>query len=246
MTNSSNSSQEAPPILLPDYALFLDFDGTLAPLQNDPDAVVLSPRCSASLLSIAKKLSGALVLISGRDVRDLTIRVPSDLWRAGGHGLDICRPGEQPKVKTGNVPSELLSSVRAIANRFQGVRLEEKSRVLAIHYRQNPPAGPMLIREISTLVKSTENYYFQHGKMVIELKPIGVDKGSALKMLMQQAPFAGRIPIMVGDDTTDEDAILAATDLGGFGIKVGLGASAARYRLEDPAAVWKWLEKEDA
>jgi trehalose 6-phosphate phosphatase len=78
--------------------------------------------------------------------------------------------------------------------------------------------------------------------MVFEAKPSHAHKGRALARMMQQPPFLGRVPVMVGDDTTDEDAMRVAMDLGGWAVKVGPGASAAEYGLSGPEEVWTWLQ----
>jgi trehalose 6-phosphate phosphatase len=77
---------------------------------------------------------------------------------------------------------------------------------------------------------------------MVEIKPSDVDKGSALRRAMMDPPFAGRVPVFVGDDVTDEDGFAAVNDLGGYSIKVGLeGPTAARYRLPDVPSVHRWL-----
>ena len=78
---------------------------------------------------------------------------------------------------------------------------------------------------------------------MIELKPAAANKGIALASMMQRKPFLGRIPVMVGDDTTDEDAMQAAKDLGGYGVKVGKGETCAEFGFEDPSDVWVWLRR---
>ncbi|MEP1143678.1 MAG: trehalose-phosphatase [Henriciella sp.] len=243
MTATIVSPFDAVPFMARKHALFLDFDGTLAPLQDDPDAVALPRDGAATLLSLHHALSGALVLISGRDIRDLSQRTPVDLWRAGGHGLEICKPGEQPSATRETVPTGVMASVEAITGPLEGVRIEDKGPVLAVHFRQNPSAEQELLSALTVVANETDGYKAQHGKMVIELKPLRANKGAALAAMMQDPPFAGRIPIMVGDDTTDEDAMRAATDAGGYGIKVGAGETCAEYRLADTKAVWEWLRR---
>ena len=241
MKSETFTSADAVPISVRETALFLDFDGTLAPLQDDPDTVQLPRNCRKVLLKLRKVLQGAAVLISGRDIRDLSKRTPLELWRAGGHGLEVCAPGEMPSDQRPEIAPHILNRVAKIVGAYDGVRIEDKSPVLAVHFRQNPDAEPSLLRQFSALATEIDGYKAQHGKMVIELKPERANKGLALRQFMQRPDFAGRIPIMVGDDTTDEDAMQAATDLGGFGIKVGSGASLARYRFEDTNTVWYWL-----
>lgn len=242
MTARFPRKNETEPELTTRHALFLDFDGTLAPLQDDPDTVVLPVGGADQLRTLAKDLDGALVLISGRSIQDLSARTPNDLWRAGGHGQDICRPGESAATSADDAPIELREAVSREVQQHDGVRIENKGRVIAVHYRQNPSVGPTLATSLSNISDEADGYAFQRGKMVIELKPRGANKGLALKSIMTQAPFEGRLPIMVGDDTTDEDAMKAAQELGGLGIKVGAGETCARYRFDDTDSVWNWLK----
>lgn len=243
MVSETSSAHVAAAVPLQDCALFLDFDGTLASLQDDPDTVALPTGGADLLLALKVKLSGALVLISGRDIRDLSVRTPTSVLRAGGHGLEICLPGEAPRDDGGSIAPKLKASVETIVASHVGVRIEDKGPVLAVHFRQNPGAEADLLRDLHALAADLPDYKAQHGKMVIELKPSRANKGIALASLMQSPPFTERTPIMVGDDTTDEDAMRTATDLGGFGIKVGAGETCAKYRLRDPDAVWDWLRR---
>lgn len=225
------------------HVLFLDFDGTLAPIQDDPDTVSLPDDGAETLLALKEILGGALVLISGRDIRDLSSRTPVEIWRAGGHGLEVCKPGAMPASQTVSAPADLVEQVEAIVAPMTGVRIEHKGHVLAIHFRQNPSMADALLTQLSKLAQETPSYKAQHGKMVIELKPERANKGKALAEMMTYPEFEGRIPIMVGDDTTDEDAMRVATELGGFGIKVGEGETCAQYRFSDTSTVWTWLRR---
>jgi trehalose 6-phosphate phosphatase len=170
-------------------ALFLDFDGTLAPLQDDPDTVALPDGGAEILLSLSAAFDGALVLISGRDIRDLSARTPQALWRAGGHGLDVCAPGQEPVPESQAIAPEVRARIDAIVTPFAGVRVEDKGPVLAIHYRQNAAAEGDLMTQISAVAADMPDYKSQHGKMVIELKPIAANKGRALASIMQDLPF---------------------------------------------------------
>lgn len=224
-------------------ALFLDFDGTLVPIQDDPDTVSLPESGPARLRELAGKLGGAVALISGRDIRDLAARVPSELWRAGGHGADICAPGEMPPRHLPEAPRELHDALLELCSKYPGTRLEPKGQVLAVHYRAAPEAGDGMTTAISKLLAHQAGYEIQSGKMVIELRPEGAHKGRAVAKLMQHRSFVGRRPIMVGDDTTDEDAMVTCLELGGTAVRVGGGKSVAPYRLADSTAVWEWLQE---
>lgn len=234
------------PALSPSLALFLDFDGTLAPLQADPGAVFLPEGGEDILLDVAGMLRGALMILSGRDIRDLARRAPDSIWRAGGHGAFVCPPGEAPPDTLPDAPPELAAALSQLTAPLCGVRIEHKGPVLAVHYRQAPEQGERLQAGMAALLDTHKGYSLQAGKMVIELRPDEVDKGSCIRRLMKNPVFAGRTPVMIGDDTTDEDAMRVCLDAGGWAIKVGEGPSLAPYRLETPGAVWRWLEERDA
>ena len=240
MTSSSSSPLTPPPAN--GCALFLDFDGTLAPIQNDPDAVTLSADEEAALGALADRLGGAVAVLSGRDVRDLSARAPDAVWRVGGHGLEICAPGEAPRGAQHAPPAALAAAVEHLVAQTPGARIEPKGPIIAVHYRAAPEAGPALGVALEEIVADVAGYSVQAGKMVFEAKPSAAHKGDALARLMTQAPFKGRRPIMVGDDTTDEDGFETAQALGGFGVKVGAGETVAAYRLASIEDLWSWLE----
>lgn len=223
-------------------ALFLDFDGTLAGIQDDPETVALPERGAEILQALAARLDGALTILSGRDIRDLSRRVPQTLWRAGGHGLETCVPGEAP----GEMPAPPAQLARMLAHAvdgLDGVRIETKGPVFAIHYRAAPHLEEALEARLQQVIAEQSGYLLERGKMIFETKPEGASKGSALVRMMERAPFVGRVPVMVGDDTTDEAAMEAANAAGGWSVKVGEGATVAKYGLADPQAVWAWLER---
>jgi len=236
-----SNSENFPHIRATD-ALFLDFDGTLAPIQDDPHSVALPVGGADTLLALAEQLDGALVAISGRDIRDLSERLPVEIWRAGGHGVDIVAPGEAPPQSPQTAPGTLLADVERIARDFPGTWAESKGPVIAIHYRASPDAAGALEDALARLLAHVDGYALQQGKMVMEAKPADAHKGRALESLMARSPFIGRRPIMVGDDTTDEDAMAAAIRAGGTAIKVGPGETVAPHYLTAPDTVWAWLK----
>jgi trehalose 6-phosphate phosphatase len=233
----------APPPLNAADALFLDFDGTLARLQDDPDTVFLAPGMDAVLQTIGNQLEGALAILSGRDAGDLAERVPGGLWRIGNHGLIPLAPDAEAPEERASAPDAVRSAIDKISAMFQGTRVEIKGPVLALHYRQAPDFAEELGVALADAGLSSEGYRIQHGKFVYEAKPADANKGSALARMMQEAPFSGRRPVMIGDDTTDEDAFRAANDLGGLTIKVGAGDTVARYRLNNVEAVHQYLKE---
>ena len=224
-------------------ALFLDFDGTIAELGPDPDAIAIPAGTGADLGRLAARLGGAIVLLSGRDLRDLAARTPATVWRAGGHGLETVAPGQPLPAPPPPPPDAVLAPLRAVA-RLPGVRLELKGPVAALHYRAAPAAEVRCLAAAAAAASAAPGLLRQQGKMVVEVKPVAAHKGLALRALMAREPFAGRRPVMIGDDTTDEDAIAAARALGGVGVKVGTGPSAATLRVPDPAAVRTWIGRE--
>lgn len=226
----------------PDDALFLDFDGTLAEIAPDPNSIFLNSATATALARLAARLGDALALLSGRDLRDLALRTPAGLWRAGGHGLEIVGPDAPLPAPPPPPPEPVLAVLRAACT--PGVRLELKGPIAALHFRAVPQAEAACLAAAEAAAAGAPGYAVQPGKMVVEVKPAAAHKGAALARLMARPPFAGRRPIMLGDDRTDEDAIAAAAQLGGLGVKVGPGPSAAALRTRDPASVRAWLARE--
>jgi trehalose 6-phosphate phosphatase len=230
--------------LAPGDALFLDFDGVLTELGPDPDAIRLEAAAAAAIEALAAGLGGAVALLSGRDLRDLAGRTPRGVWRAGGHGLEVAAPHAVLPDPPPPPADAVLAPLRALAARLDGVRIEIKGPVAAAHYRAAPAAGDAVLDAAHEAAGAGEGLVVQAGKMVVEVKPDTAHKGTALRRFATRAPFAGRRPVMLGDDTTDEDAMAAAQALGGVGVKVGEGETVARLRTPDPAAVRAWLARE--
>jgi trehalose 6-phosphate phosphatase len=225
------------------HALFLDFDGTLAEIGPDPAAIRLPEETETALHRLALRLDGAVAVLSGRDLRDLAGRTPSAVWRAGGHGLETLAPGDPPPPAPPTLAEAVLAPLRAAAA-APGLRLELKGPVAALHFRAVPEAAGDAIAAAEAAARAAPGLVHQVGKMVVEVKPAGAHKGRALRRLAARAPFAGRVPLMLGDDATDEDAMAAALALGGIAVKIGPGPTAARLRAPDAAAVRAWLARE--
>jgi trehalose 6-phosphate phosphatase len=120
-----------------------------------------------------------------------------------------------------------------LANVQPGLLVEDKELGIALHYRRAPGSGKTA-RALGHRLAAGTGLAVQEGEMVIELLTPGQDKGAAVLAFMAEAPFAGAIPVFVGDDLTDENAFSAASACGGFGIRVGPERETkARYRLAD-------------
>lgn len=227
----------------PGDALFLDFDGTLAEIGPDPGAIRLPDGTHEALGGLAHRLGGALALISGRDLRDLVSRTPQGVWRLGGHGIEVLPPGLPPPAPPPPPDEAMLMPLRAAAGHPR-VRLEIKGPVAALHFRAAPEAEAACLAAAKEASDLVVGHVVQAGKMVVEVKPAEAHKGAALRRVMAMRPFVGRRPVMLGDDTTDEDAMAAALELGGVAVKVGAGTSVARLRARHPAAVRAWVARE--
>jgi trehalose 6-phosphate phosphatase len=223
-------------------ALFLDLDGTLAPIAATPDAVAFDP-ARAALLNRLVRTMGAVAVLSGRPLNDIDrILGGAPVAAAAVHGL-VRRLPDGALVEF--APSPALDEVRpvfqALAAAYPGLVMEDKGVGLALHYRQVPEAAAVVEAAIERLTALT-GLTRQDGDMVRELRTPGPHKGDALRAFLGEPPFAGRRPVMVGDDLTDEHAFAAAEALGGYGILVGPGRETlARYRLPDVPAVLGWI-----
>ena len=229
------------------YALFLDVDGTLVEIDPQPDRVRADERMRDRLLRLSRRMEGALALVSGRTITALDrIFAPLSLPAAGGHGAEL-RAADGLVVAAS--PLRLPDAVQARLGRFaaahEGLLLEPKPGGATLHYRRAPELENECRRLVQGLLAELgDDYRMIDGKMVLELMPLAASKGEAVLALMQRPPFAGRRPVFVGDDVTDEDGFRAVNALGGLSIRVGdLAGSDARYALADVAAVCRWLDE---
>jgi trehalose 6-phosphate phosphatase len=136
-----------------------------------------------------------------------------------------------------------LAAAARLAEAHHGVLLEQKARGFVLHYRAVPDLGPTLHDALVRLLAGTEDFALLAAHMAWEVRPRGTDKGTALAALMQHAPLQGRIPLFIGDDVTDEDAIAQAQAMGGAGLRVDAAFGAAydvRAWLAQAAARRAW------
>ncbi|NJC04652.1 trehalose 6-phosphate phosphatase [Sphingomonas kaistensis] len=227
-----------PPTLLRDAALFLDFDGTLVPIADRPDAITIAPGLLPLLERLQAALAGRLTLVSGRAAADVRRWIaPLEVAVAGSHGLEL---GTKTAPRSAAL-EEGLRHLRGLQAEHAGVLLEEKPLGAALHYREAPGAEDACRAAVTRVALST-GMEVQPGKMVFEIKPADGDKGTAIQTLMQRPDHAGHRPVFIGDDLTDEHGFAVVRDLGGSGILVGEERdTAATHRLRDVAEVHRWL-----
>ncbi len=235
---------EPPPLEAARDALFLDFDGTLAEIAPTPDSAGLTPAMVAALTTAAARIGEAIAIVSGRDVATLARLVPVDALRLVGiHGLEERRPdGRIARPAPAAGLAEARRRLERLAARERGLLLEDKGLSLALHYRNAPGLAAIAHAEAHRLARSL-GLALQTGKMVVELRTPGADKGAAVARLMDEPAFRSRRPLFVGDDDTDESAFRAVAARGGLAIRVGRipARSAATHALPDVAAVERWL-----
>jgi trehalose 6-phosphate phosphatase len=231
------------PELLTTDALFLDFDGTLVEIAPSPAGVRVTPELQSLVRGLQLRLDGAVALISGRPIGDLdSLLAPLEFAAAGEHGAEIRYWEGAEVVREHTLPEALGRDILALSEQLAGTELELKRASASLHYRRAPEHQTAVVAGMRELEKQLDGYALMLGKMVAELKPENVDKGLAIRDLYTRAPFAGRRPVFIGDDVTDESGFVAVNALGGLSVRVGHGTdTAARYAVPDIAAVHTWL-----
>ncbi|HEV2444207.1 MAG TPA: trehalose-phosphatase [Steroidobacteraceae bacterium] len=236
-------------LALTSIALFLDVDGTLLELAATPQAVLVSDDLRERLRALSRASGGAVALVSGRAITDLdALFAPLTLPSAGLHGFEHrgasgvyrrLRPPSTAALETAR------GAVLHLARRHEGLLMEDKQFALALHYRGAPHLEGIVVKAIEEVAASLAGELeLQRGKMLVELRPAGATKAQAVAAFLQEAPFAGRLPLFIGDDLTDEPAFELVNRLDGVSVVVaGTRPSAAQARLPDVTAVHGWLER---
>lgn len=227
-------------------AYFLDIDGTLVDLADTPAGVKLKPTLLELVDALYRSSGGAVALITGRSILDADRLFPGrQLPIAGQHGHE--RRTADGTISTHRVSSRALDPARQLLRSF-GARhpallVEDKGLTLALHYRQAPHLAGLSHRVMyRAQALLGDGYRVHYGKRIVELAPAGRDKGLAIRAFTREAPFAGKPPVFIGDDVTDEHGFAMVNRLCGESIKVGPGPTVATWRLDSVAAVLSWLE----
>ncbi len=217
-------------------ALFLDFDGTLVDIAPRPEAVTVPPDLPALLARLAGRLGGAVAIVSGRPLAQLEALLHVALPMAGDHGATLrLMPGAPLGPRNLPVPpADWLICAEALAASFPGTWVERKAYGFVLHYRLAPQAAEIARAGLERMAADQDDFVVMPARMAWEVKPRAVSKGTAVTELMAQPAFAGRRPVFIGDDVTDEAGFEAARAAGGLGL-----------RLQDafgtPAALRAWL-----
>lgn len=228
-----------------EWCLFLDIDGTLLEIADTPSAVVVDPSLTVLIAATARCLNGALALVSGRGLETIdALFAPLVLPAAGQHGAE--RRSASGVLATDRSAFDAnLDPARAILRAFvashPGTLFEDKGRTVAVHFRLAPEHENEARRAVAAAAAPLGlGYEIQAGNRVVEIKPKAFTKATAAEAFMEEPPFAGRIPVFVGDDLTDEPGLRFAENAGGVSIAVGDRLS-GQWRLENPHEVRRWL-----
>jgi trehalose 6-phosphate phosphatase len=227
------------------WAYFFDIDGTLAEIAARPDGVRVERDILDLLEQLFERTGGAVALLTGRSISDADrIFHNRSLPIAGQHGLERRNSlGEsfRHEVDTAAFASACDEISAAVSAKPQLIT-EFKGLSVAIHYRAAPELKEFSHELISAArARLGPGYMTLSGKMVVELKPAGKDKGVAISEFLEEEPFKGRVPVFAGDDVTDEYGFTAINRLDGHSIKVGGGPTGARWRLRTVSSVRDWL-----
>lgn len=238
----SAATVRAVPLPPDDWCLFLDIDGTLLDLADTPAAVVVDPFLVPLLERLRDAAGGAVALVSGRSIADIDGLLGSeDFAVAGLHGCERRDVHGQLEITSFDCDA-LRRSLGELVARNPTLLLEDKGSGLAVHYLKAPELEHELRVEIERLVTPlASTFTILPGRAVIEVKPRAHTKGSAITAFMQEAPFANRVPVFLGDDISDYDGFEAVSGYDGMAIAVGPRV-ASQWWLPDPRAVRHWLE----
>jgi trehalose 6-phosphate phosphatase len=242
-----------PPARDPQAALFIDIDGTLLEIAPAPELVQVPPDLPYLLDRLTRQHGGAMALVSGRRIADIDrLFKPWGGAAAGVHGAERRRPDGR-LVRVGGSSADRAAAaaldrvrpaLRQIVQHSPGLVLEDKGKALALHYRLAPHRGDEIRAIVERLARDESEWLrLIAGKMVFEVQPRHYGKGGAIAAFMAEPPFRGRLPVVLGDDTTDEDGFAEVNRRGGLSIRVGPpdAATCAAYGLPSISAVYRWI-----
>lgn len=229
--------------------LCLDFDGSIAPLAEDPAEVEIPPKARQAIAALASSDAVRVAIISGRERNDLKLRVGlAGLVYAGNHGLEISGPGllfvEPTAAGCCDAITTLAEKLSAKLSSVPGVMVENKGLTLTVHFRQAEPDAFEEVRRAvhTTLAASDHPFHLTSGNKVFDVRPrVDWDKGHAIYWIKENAGLTAPLTIYIGDDVTDEDAFKVLRE--DVTVKVGPpDETLAQYFVEGPDEVLAFLE----
>jgi len=234
------------PHRLEDYALLLDVDGTILDIAPTPREVFVSKELRQTLQRLYERTEGAIAFVSGRPVDELDlIFAPLQLPAVGGHGCEfrLTPTGPVHAATVVPLPSTVKRRFAALADAAAGIIVEDKKFSIALHYRLAPDMEDYVRKNAAVLCEELGlPLELLQGKSVVEIKQSGFNKATAVREVMKHAPFAGRRPLFVGDDTTDEPVFPVIPEFGGLGFSVGRRIPGVPGHFDRPHDVRRWLE----
>lgn len=220
---------------VPQLLIACDYDGTLAPIVEDPSTAVPLPEAVAAIRALAALPQTSVAVVSGRALRDLATlsRLPSEVHLVGSHGSEFdIGFVERLSPELVAVRTQVRNALREIAADHPGVRLERKPASVAMHTRGvDPQVAAAAIEAVRNGPATFDGVTVTQGKEVIELSVVATHKGTAVDQLRTQ--LSASAVLFIGDDVTDENAFgnLQGPDLG---IKIGPGETKAGFRVAEP------------
>jgi len=230
-----------------------DYDGTLIPIAEHPDRVILSERTRGVLHRLAGHSDVHLAVLSGRRLDDLEHQFNGGrLFLAGAGGLESRDERGRREVHLptdARLPDVLRQSLEEWCQRFPGAWVEDKRFSYALHYRAVSPAlQPAFGAGVRRRARPfREQAQLVHGKRVFEVMPaVPWEKSAALRMWLDAQGSPGTL-FYFGDDTNDEPVYRIVRERGGIAVAIGRTVSAAEFGLPSPSEVmWflEWLERQ--
>ncbi|KAL8552664.1 hypothetical protein ACS0TY_001377 [Phlomoides rotata] len=242
--------------------VFLDYDGTLSPIVDDPDRAFMSSDMRSTVRNVAKHFPTAIISGRSRDKVSELVGL-SELYYAGSHGMDIMFPARdnvkekgkdvnlfQPASEFLPMISEVFQKLVEITKDIKGAKVEDHKFCASVHYRNvDENSWPVIAQYVHDILNDYPRLRLTHGRKVLEVRPvINWDKGKAVEFLLESLGFSDRdnvLPIYIGDDRTDEDAfkVLKKRDCG-YGILVAAvpKESNAFFSLKDTSEVQEFLQ----
>lgn len=215
-----------------------DYDGTLAPIVEDPARALPLGEAVNALRALASLPATSGAVVSGRALRDLAAlsRLPAEIHLVGSHGSEFDLDFAQDlREEDKRLLDELEDAARRLLAGHPGAHLEVKPASIAVHVRRLADVdGDELIEQVARELGARPEVLVRHGKRVVELSVVHSDKAEAVRLLRHR--LGATAVLFIGDDLTDESvfADLSGPDLG---VKVGDGETLADERVADPHAV---------